>query len=196
MLHTDDTTVKNIDPPPGNTATARFWCYLGDAAHPYNVFDFTPNRKRDGPQQFPRAYQGYLQADAFSGYDLYLPCAHAQAVRPPRGSVQRPCDGSSMRRSDAVRSHQAARRITASWRIERRATELKLDESQRLRLRQDLAVPVLQQFHDWLEKERVEVLPKSPMGEAFGYALHGGVRWCVIPRPAVWRSTTMRPSAR
>ena len=29
---------------------ATLWVYLGDAAHPYNVFDFTVNRKRDGPQ--------------------------------------------------------------------------------------------------------------------------------------------------
>ncbi len=50
------------------------WAYLGDAAHPYNVFDFTLNRRRDGPQQFLAGYQGYLHADAFSGYDcLYLP---------------------------------------------------------------------------------------------------------------------------
>ena len=39
-----------------------------------NVFDFTVNRTRDGPQQFLKNYRGYLHAHAFSGYDgLYLP---------------------------------------------------------------------------------------------------------------------------
>ena len=51
-------------------STARFWVYLGDAAHPYNVFDFTVHRRRDGPQQFLANYQGYLHADAFSGYSV------------------------------------------------------------------------------------------------------------------------------
>lgn len=48
-LHTDDTTVKMQELVTHLLSTARFWVYLGDAAHPYNVFDFTVNRKRDGP---------------------------------------------------------------------------------------------------------------------------------------------------
>jgi hypothetical protein len=39
-------------------------------------------------------------------------------------------------------------------------------------MRQDLAVPILGQFHAWLAAERPEVLPKSPLGEAMGYALN------------------------
>ncbi len=41
VLHTDDTPVKLQDPVTHQLRTARFWVYLGDAAHPYNVFDFT-----------------------------------------------------------------------------------------------------------------------------------------------------------
>src|SRR5262249_22945553 len=47
-LHTDDTTVKMQEPVTHLLSTARLWVYLGDGAHPYNVFDFTLNRKRDG----------------------------------------------------------------------------------------------------------------------------------------------------
>ena len=36
---------------------------------PYNVFDFTMSRKRDGPSRFLAGFRGHLQADAFSGYD-------------------------------------------------------------------------------------------------------------------------------
>ena len=73
-LHADDTPVKMQELVTHLLSTARFWVYLGDAAYPYNVFDFTVNRQRDGPQQFLANYQGYLHADALSGYDgLYLP---------------------------------------------------------------------------------------------------------------------------
>src|SRR5262249_6601624 len=68
-LPTDDTTVKMQEPVTHLLSTARLWVYLGDAAYLYNVFDFTLNRKRDGPQKFLANYQGYLHADAFSGYD-------------------------------------------------------------------------------------------------------------------------------
>jgi hypothetical protein len=42
-------------------------------------------------------------------------------------------------------------------------------------MRQDFAVPILGQFHEWLEAQRPEVLPKSPMGQAIGYALNNWV---------------------
>jgi hypothetical protein len=46
-------------------------------------------------------------------------------------------------------------------------------------MRQDLAVPILGQFHTWLEEQRPEVLPKSPMGEAISYALNN---WAALMR--------------
>jgi hypothetical protein len=42
-----------------------------------------------------------------------------------------------------------------------------------------LAVPILEQFHLWLETQRLQVLPKSPLGEAVGYALHN---WTALIR--------------
>jgi hypothetical protein len=46
-------------------------------------------------------------------------------------------------------------------------------------MRQDLALPILEQFRQWLEGERPEVLPKSPMGEAIAYALNN---WAALAR--------------
>ena len=69
VLHTDDTTVRMLDPLLDEARTARFWAYVGDAQHPYSVYDFTDSRKRDGPEKFLSGYRGYLQADAYGGYD-------------------------------------------------------------------------------------------------------------------------------
>ena len=43
--------------------------YGGDPTQRFNVFDFTMSRSRDGPRDFLKGYQSYLQADAFGGYD-------------------------------------------------------------------------------------------------------------------------------
>jgi hypothetical protein len=172
-LHTDDTTVKMQELVTHRLNTARLWVYLGDAAHPYNVFDFTINRKRDGPQQFLANYHGYLHADAFSGYDgLYLPDPRTAQAR----IVEVACNAHARRKfyeargSDAVRSHQALAYYRQVYELERGAREF--SDAQRLQMRQDLAVPILGQFHAWLTAQRPEVLPKSPMGEAVGYALN------------------------
>src|SRR5262249_1264448 len=74
------------------------------------------------------------------------------------------------RGSDALRSHQALAYYRQLYELERHAKEF--SDEQRRQMRQDLAVPILGQFHTWLEAQRPDVLPKSPMGEAIGYALN------------------------
>jgi transposase len=69
VIHTDDTSIKMLEPGRGGTRTCKFWPYLGDWLHPYAVYDFTLSRERNGPARFLAGYQGYLQADAYSGYD-------------------------------------------------------------------------------------------------------------------------------
>jgi transposase len=179
-LHTDDTTVKMQELITHLLSTARLWAYLGDAAHPYNVFDFTRNRKRDGPQQFLADYQGYLHADAFSGYDcLYLPDPRTATAR----IVEVACNAHARRKfhearsSDALRSHQALAYYRQLYELERHAKDF--TDTQRLQMRQDLAVPILNQFHAWLEAQRPQVLPKSPMAEVIGYGLHN---WTALVR--------------
>ena len=68
-IHTDDTSVKVRDSERKIKATGRLWIYWGDFLYPFNVFDFTMSRSRDGPSQFLEGYRGFLQADAFGGYD-------------------------------------------------------------------------------------------------------------------------------
>jgi transposase len=172
-LHTDDTRVKMQELVTHHLSTARMWVYLGDAAHPYNVFDFTLNRKRDGPQKFLANYQGYLHADAFSGYDgLYLPDPLTAAAR----IIEVACNAHARRKfyearsSDALRSHQALAYYRQLYELERQAKGF--NDEQRLQMRQELSLPILEQFHQWLLTQRPEVLPKSPMGEAISYALN------------------------
>jgi transposase len=179
-LHTDDKAVKMQEPVTHHLRTARLWVYLGDDAHPFNVFDFTLNCKRDGPQRFLANYRGYLHADAFSGYDgLYLPDLRTAAAR----IIEVVCNAHARRKfyeargSDALRSHQALAYYRQLYELERQAKDF--GDAQRLQMRQDLAVPILGQFRQWLEAQRWEVLPKSPIAEALGYALNN---WAALAR--------------
>jgi transposase len=172
-LWTDDTPVKLQGGDPDATKQSRLWVYLGDQRHPYNVFDFTPDRRRDGPQKFLETYSGYLHADAFSGYDaLYLPVSATGAARISEVA----CNAHARRKfydargSDELHAHRALAYYRQLYEIERQAKGL--SDDLRLRLRQDLALPVLNQFSAWLQEQHKEVLPKSTMGEAFTYALN------------------------
>jgi hypothetical protein len=181
-LHTDDTPVKNLGHDPGATDKGRFWIYYGDRTHPYNVFDFTVNRKRDGPQTFLAAFHGYLHADAFSGYDaLYLPSPRAGTAP----IIEVACNAHARRKfheargSAAVPAHQALAYYGQLYDLERAATDNHFDDDQRLQMRQDLAVPILDKFATWLKAQKAQVLPKSPIAEAIGYALNN---WTALVR--------------
>jgi transposase len=186
-LHTDDTPVKNLGHAPEATAIARLWVYLGDRDHPYNVFDFTINRKRDGPQSFLAKFHGYLHADAFSGYDaLYLPQPRSDGVRregPP--IIEVACNAHARRKfhqargSDLVRAHQALAYYRSLYVLERGASNAQLDDEGRRRMRQEISRHFLDQFHAWLVEQQPQVLPKSPIAEAIGYALNN---WQALTR--------------
>lgn len=72
-IHSDDTPVPVLAK--GKTRQGRLWVYLADQStqYPCCVYQYTPTRSQQGLLKFLANYKGYLQADAFSGYDkLYV----------------------------------------------------------------------------------------------------------------------------
>jgi hypothetical protein len=67
VVATDDTVLPMLSP--GQTQPARMWVYVGDESNPYNVFDFTLNRSREGPKEFLKDDTQVLLADAYGGYN-------------------------------------------------------------------------------------------------------------------------------
>jgi hypothetical protein len=69
-----------------------------------------------------------------------------------------------------LRLHQTLAYYRQLYELERQAKDF--SDVQRLRMRRELSLPILEQFHQWLLAQRPEVLPKSPMGEAISYVLN------------------------
>ncbi len=167
VIHTDDTTTPVRDPDRTKTRTGRVWTYIGDVDHPYTVFDYTPTRKRDGPMEFLAGYQGYLQADAYAGYD---------AIYAPGDVIEVACWAHTRRKfieaqkSDTKRAAIAVAYIKKLYAVESEAKEL--DAQKRCALRRERSAPLLADLGVWLKEEQQRVLPKSPIGQAIGYALN------------------------
>jgi transposase len=196
-IHTDDTSVQVLDKNLSQTRTGRFWVYLGDNAHPYNVFDHTATRQRDGPTKFLNGWgkdqKVYLQADAFGGYDgIYRGEAGGKVTEVACMSHCRR-KFYDARDSNAAASTQALAYIRLLYEVEDQAQEqfssqepgpdLRPLSAIRLALRQEFAVPRLAQFKAWLEFQQAAhggpVLPKSPMGQAITYAFNQWEALCV-----------------
>lgn len=173
-IHTDDIPVPVLEKGRGSTKTGRLWVYVGDPEHEHIVFDYTPDRSRDGPRRFLSGYKGYLQADAYAGYDVVY--AGQEVIEVACWAHARRKFFDAMK-SDAVRSRTALAYIRSLYAIEKRGRDL--EESARRDLRLAEAKPQLEAFKVWLDAESSKVLPKSPSGEAIGYAL---AQWRALTR--------------
>ncbi len=179
-VQTDDTPVPVLDPELPRTRTGRIWTYVGDEGHPYTVYDYTPTRSRDGPDVFLKTFTGYLQADAYSGYDQIY-------GDPERGVVEVACWAHARRKffdaqsSDIMRAMVMLAYIRLLYDVEREADDRNLSAEQRRALRQAMSLPILTDICAYLERERPKVLPKSPEGQAIAYTLSNWkalVRYC------------------
>lgn len=174
VIWTDDTPVKMQDrEDERNMRNARVWVYLGDKQNPFTVFDFTESRRRDGPVKFLGDFKGFLQADAFSGYD----CIYAG------GMVNEVACWAHTRRKffDALQTNstacgEALTIIQQLYAIEKDAHERSADE--RREIRQVRAMPILESFKSWLDNQKVIALPKSPLAKAVTYALNNWPALC------------------
>jgi transposase len=173
-IHTDDTTVPVLDEDQSKTKTGRLWVYVGDDEHQHIVFDYSPDRKGEHPKDFLGEYEGYLQADAYTGYDALYEELKILEVGCFAHARRKFFDAMS---SDQRRVSIALAYIRRLYGIEKRARDLKPEE--RFALRKEEAPPIFEEFKAWLDEEAQRVLPKSPLAEAIGYAR---AHWVALTR--------------
>jgi hypothetical protein len=188
-LHTDDTPIKVLEPGRGKTREARFWVYCGDEAQPFVVFDYTPNRSRDGPEKFLKGFKGYLQADAYVGYNrifagphvIEVACwAHARRYFFDAQDTDARAGEMLLLIRELYRIEDLVRSVIAEalkQPLSKRAAALAQAYQLRRQLRQTQSLPVLAKIKVWLDARVLDALPKSPLGEALTYTLN---QWAAL----------------
>lgn len=178
VIHTDDTRIAVQDERvEGKCKSGRIWAYIGDADHPYTVYDYTPDRTRAGPSRWLGNFKGYLQADAYGGYDGI----YATGVKEVACWAHCRRHFFEAKETDARRSAWMLGRVRDLYQVEEEAKEKisadkgatpEQSDARRLELRQEKSVPILNTIKDWLDENQNLVLPRSPMAAAIGYALN------------------------
>jgi transposase len=177
VIHVDDTPVPFLERGHGSARQGSLWVYYGDNSAPYTVYDFTLGRLQSGPIAFLAGFRGYLQADAYNGYD---------ALYKGGAIVEVACWAHARRKfyeareSDSERAHRVlawirqlyAVEAKAAKQVQERGLDLSAEWELRKGLRQTESLPVLTAMRQWLKDQRDQVLPKSPLGEAIGYVLN------------------------
>jgi transposase len=165
VLWTDDTPVTVLTGGEGSRQ-GRFWTYIGEE-YPYSVYDFTESRARDGPAQFLAGFQGYLQADAYGGYDqIYL--GSNDAIREVACWAHARRKFFDAKLGSPREAHQVLEWVGQLYDIEDRAREWSAPA--RASLRHQEADPVLDRMEHYLAELVRRALPKSTLGKAVSYA--------------------------
>jgi transposase len=166
IVFTDDTPVRIVTPGQGGgSRQARIWAYLDKEGSHY--YDFTETRERDGPLSIFKDFEGFIQADAYPGYDVLFQSDDISEVA-CWAHVRRKFE--SAESSDPTLSVEALDLIGELYAVEAKARDEQLDASGTRKLRQKHALPILERIRAWLGVCEAKVLPKSPMGKAVHYA--------------------------
>jgi transposase len=188
VVATDDTPV-DVHTAGGNHQ-GRLWVYVGDPLHPYTVYDFSWTRGGEHPERFLAGFRGILLADAFSGYDALFKTDDRRPETIPM--TEAGCNAHARRYFFEAQAEAPAlvarllRLYKRMWAVEREARGRwpALRESRpdpralaeaaagRLELRRRRSRPVMKALGKIMEilRRRGDVLPKSGLGKAIGYA--------------------------
>jgi transposase len=160
-IQTDDTPVTVLGDD-GGSFKGRLWTYL-DPLGKEVVFEATATRGRDGPEAFLSKFRGYLQADAYGGYDaLYK-----------TGRVVEVACWAHVRRKffEAKESDPPAALMVALiqrlYQVEKESKDMAPED--RLALRRVKSVPILEELDRVRSELARNALPKSGLGEALRY---------------------------
>jgi transposase len=181
-VFTDDTILplQNKDPQRNTTVKARLWAYAAytenERRKPLVVYDFSISRSQSAPLSFLNSYAGYLQADAYPGYDRLYHGGSIQEIACWAHARRKFVEVTTIMKTPG-RAHIALGFIEQLYRVEK---EIRIASNQsRKRERQEKSRKILSQFKTWLDVQINAVLPKSAMGIAINYTLKN---WDVLCR--------------
>jgi transposase len=168
VIFTDDSIIPLQVKGNGKVKKARLWVYVrGGQGPPLAVFDFSLDRSKKRPLDFLNGYQGYVHADAYSGYDELFRL---------QGIIEVGCWVHTRRKFDEAatsRPQEATEvmaRIAQLYKIEADCRDM--TPEQRRDVREERSRPVIDAVFKRIEALKVDTLPSEPLRKAIDYALN------------------------
>jgi transposase len=163
FVRADETTMRVLDAErKGQSRRAWLWTFRTDKLIAYR---FSPSRSGETPRAVLGESRGYLQVDAYTGYN---------SVTAPERRIRVGCWAHARRKffeaqSTAPEARELLDLILELYQVERDAKERQLSIEEIYKVRNEKSAPVLERIRGWLEEHRPKHPPKSPLGEAIRY---------------------------
>lgn len=134
-------------------------------------FSYNSGRSAEEPTKLLKNFNGILQSDGYRVYEMFERRPEITLASCLAHSRRKFIEAQS---NDKARAEAVLTKIQVLYEVERMAKEKQLNTSERLALRQELSRPIFNELGEYLKKELLVVLPKSPIGQAIAYPLN---RW-------------------
>jgi transposase len=170
LIGIDETTMQVLNEPDRAAKTKSYlWVFRGgNPRAPTILFDYRETRSAKFLLDLLKDYQGFIQTDGYKGYndleelsDIELIACWAHA--------RRKFDEAAKASKNKGSAQQALSMIKKLYIIEKKVKNFTPEEKEQVR--QEEAVPVLEEIKKWLDKKHFQVLPQSLIGKAVNYAL-------------------------
>ena len=167
-LQADESPVKVLDRDHKNGIHQGFmWVYNAPADN-LVLFDYRKGRDSSGPREMLKGFAGILQTDGYSVYEsLYADHPHIMLVF---------CMAHARRKFheslkyDKQKATYVLGRMQVLYALEQQMRDGGMNWEERTLLRQEKAVPILEELGKWLDKEILVTAPSSPLGKAIAYS--------------------------
>ncbi|MFM9835783.1 MAG: IS66 family transposase [Methylophilaceae bacterium] len=167
----DETTVQVLDEVGRNNKTKSYiWCYRGGGVQPSIVYEYQETRGGYHAEEFLLGFKGYLQSDAYSGYNFADKDDDIIRVGCMAHARRKFADIAKIAKTNGL-AYEAIKFFKALYKIEKEAHEANLSPDKRLALREEKAKPILTSFKTWLDNYLTKTPIQSKIGEAIRYTL-------------------------
>jgi transposase len=166
-LQADESPIKVLETEKkGSTHQGYMWVYRSPLKG-IVVFQYRKGRGANGPKEMLATYQGYLQTDGYIVYDKIAKSGNFELVGCWAHARRKFFESKNF---DQERSEFVLGKIKTIYLHDRQSKELTIEDRKKYRTEQ--VAPLMNELHDWAEKEQYKMLPKSPIGKAIGYFLN------------------------
>jgi len=166
-LQVDETRIQVLDrDKKKKTHRGWYWTYR-DVESGLVFFEYHESRGREGPSRLLNNFYGYLQTDGYEVYNQFEKnhVTHVLCMAHARRYFEQALT------NDRELAEYVLKELQKLYAVEKYCRENNLSVYDRLDLRQEKSVPVLEQLYQWLKDTVEKVTPTSAIGKAIAYAL-------------------------
>ena len=175
-IHADETTLKVINDNGKDSKSKKYmWLYMSQTEHkPIILYDYQSTRSSSCPKNFLKDYKGYLQTDGYSGYNSVSEAKRIYCLAHIRRKFHEVIINLN---EEALKESRALIGFNYCEQIYKLEKELRDTHSNnpdyyeiRYKERNNKLAPILDDFIEYIDKEILLALPRSPLGKALDYA--------------------------